>query len=158
MPKGVYERTPNMKTGKYPRTPEHIANQANSHRGHKLSTETVAHLVESLKEHRALNDVDCNCYVHSPNRRVSSLTWKLADALTKLGFRVQPEAKLGRRSIDVLLIDEWLAFEADGKYWHDINEAQFPGYHKTRDLELLKKWNLPTVRITEQEVLELEQA
>ncbi len=116
-------------------------------KGRKRPAESLA-----KKAHAKLDLPDCNCYVHSHNNKVSELTWLLADALARMGFRVQPEAMLGRRSVDALLIDEWVAFEADGEYWHKVNEGQFPGYHTIRDAELRAVWNLPTVHLTEQEV------
>ena len=110
-----------------------------------------------MQKHSQLDLVGCNCYVHSHNSKVSGLTWQLAEALTCLGFVVQPEAQIERRSIDVLLIDEWIAFEADGQYWHELNETQFPGYHEIRDNELLERHGLPTVHLTEDEVCALSE-
>lgn len=116
-------------------------------KGRKRPAESVA-----KKAHAKLDLPNCNCYVHSHNNKVSELTWLLADALAKRGFLVQPEARLGRRSVDALLLNEWIAFEADGEYWHRMNESQFPDYHQTRDAELNEIWDLPTVHLTEQEV------
>ena len=80
---------------------------------------------DKLMAHVAL-DIECRCYAHSPKPFTpSSLTWRLAETLQRLGFKIQPEAQLRRRSIDVLLIDEWLAFEADGGYWHS-NKRPIP--------------------------------
>ncbi len=111
------------------------------------SEETKRKLSERMKEHAA-QDLDCGCWVHSPNAAsVSSLTWKLSDFLVGAGFEtVIPEARIGRHIIDVLLGDEWIAFEADGKYWHD------PKKDLKRDNELQEKFQLPVVRISEEEI------
>ena len=135
-------------------SPAHIRNRRLVDRYIPWSSERKARQSAVIKRHAGL-DIECNCYVHSHNCKVSGLTWLLAEALNKMGFKVQPEANFGRRSIDVLLVDEWLAFEADGNYWHELNENQIPGYHEIRDNELLETWNLPTIRLTEQEVRDL---
>mgnify|MGYP001620038333 FL=1 len=125
-----------------------------AHKGRIKSPETRAKMSAKIftKKQRAamragtiahmMLDIECNCITHA-HSKVSKLTWLLAEALVRAGFTVQPEANIGRRSIDVLLIDEWVAFEADGGYWHNL-----PGRHsqdKKRDKELLKIWNLPKV-------------
>ncbi len=111
------------------------------------SAETKKKLSKRMKEHAA-QDLKCSCWVHSPNAAsVSSLTWKLSDFLVRAGFKIViPEARIGRHVIDALLGDEWVAFEADGKYWHNTQKDT------KRDAELQKKFQLPVVRISEAEM------
>lgn len=83
----------------------------------------------------------------------SNLSWKLAEFLVHAGFEiVVPEASFPPYTVDVLLAEEWIGFEADGTYWHDQYEVRAPGYHNKRDQTLLEKYELPIVRISEDEI------
>ena len=63
------------------------------------------------------------------------------------------EKYFGRYRIDAYLPPPYhLAFEADGKYWHTLHKQKDPGYYHRRDAYLLRKFNLPTVRLTEDEI------
>ncbi len=73
----------------------------------------------------------------------------MVDFLIQAGFdKIAIEEKFGPYSVDVLLLDEWLAFEADGTYWHEANQTNY----EARDTWLLQEHGLQTVRLTEDEV------
>ena len=61
---------------------------------------------------------------------------------------VIPEERFGKYSVDFLLAEEWLAIEVDGSYWHSVNKTDY----KARDQYLLKRFNLPVVRLSEEEL------
>jgi len=91
--------------------------------------------------------------------RSSSLTWKLAEILTVSGFEVVvPEQRFGKYVVDVLLAEDWVAFEADGVFWHDKNRLKHAGMKVNelsddeRDSRLFEEYDLPVVRLTEDEV------
>lgn len=109
---------------------------------------------EGHVRHNSLELPNCGCWVHRPwNGAISSLTWVLADFLTAAGFEIViPEAKMGRYTVDVLLAEEWIALEADGTYWHTMNEKKNPGYKERRDSYLEKMFNLPVIHLSEEEV------
>jgi hypothetical protein len=84
----------------------------------------------------------------------SSLSWTLVDFLSNAGFdNIVLEEKFGPYSVDVLLADEWLAFEADGEYWHEKNKTDYDA----RDRYLLENFGLPVVRLAEAEIREVRQ-
>ena len=81
---------------------------------------------------------------------ISSYTWKLAEVLVAAGFEVViPEQQFGHKRVDVLLGEEWLAFEADGAYHFTVERR---AYDEQRDQELLKRFALPVVRLSGAEV------
>lgn len=80
---------------------------------------------------------------------MSSLSFKLAGFLNDAGFEtIVLEQQFGPYSVDVLLADEWIAFEADGEYWHQANSTDY----EARDRWLLDRYDLPVVRLTQAEV------
>lgn len=57
------------------------------------------------------------------------------------------EKRFGRFRVDAYLPPPYhLAFEADGEHWHNKK------YDKKRDAELMKRFGLPVVRMSEQEL------
>ena len=71
----------------------------------------------------------------------------MIDFLSGAGFEVIiPEAQVGPYRIDALLAEEWIAFEADGAYWHSSASDV------TRDGRLLREHKLPVVRLSEKEI------
>lgn len=77
---------------------------------------------------------------------------QLVAFLEGAGFELRTEEQFGRFSVDVYLPEEHLAFEADGIYWHDLNDRERPGYYNRRDIYLMEKFGLPVVRITDVEL------
>ena len=63
---------------------------------------------------------------------------------------VIPEVRFGRFSVDVLLAEEWVAFEADGAGWHKDKEKD-----TKRDAWLLENFDLPVVRLSQGDIREL---
>lgn len=105
--------------------------------------------------HNSLVLPNCRCYVHGAARpyMVSSYTWKLAEALVAAGFEIViPEQQFGLKRVDVLLGEEWLAFEADGAY-HFTAERRM--YDRQRDAELYECFELPVTRLSGSEVEQL---
>jgi very-short-patch-repair endonuclease len=73
--------------------------------------------------------------------------------LTFAGFTVQPQRRFGHAVIDAYLPEHHLAFEADGDYWHarpDITTRDL-----ARDARLLKRFNLPVVRLWQSELISI---
>ena len=76
----------------------------------------------------------------------------MVDFLVEAGFDIViPEVQLGGFSVDALLAEEWVAFEADGEYWHRDRQEN----DSRRDEYLLEEFNLPVVRLTQAEIGEL---
>src|SRR3990167_229390 len=89
---------------------------------------------------------DCNCFAHNPYRHkggISPLQWKMTNFLADRFDIVIPEVRFGRFSVDVLLAEEWVAFEADGAGWHKDKEKD-----TKRDAWLLENFDLPVVRLS----------
>lgn len=71
---------------------------------------------------------------------------------------VMLEKHFGKYTADAYLPPPYhLAFEADGDYWHPMVEENRPGYYARRDAELLSRFNLPVVRLTESEIRAAEE-
>ena len=142
--KAYYEEHPEAKVA----LSETISRIQKGRLGTPHTEQTKKKLSEMNKKHAALVLPNCKCWVHSSNGfSISSLTWKLTDFLVEAGFEdVIAEQKVGRFIVDALLPNEWIAFEGDGKHWHKEE------YDKIRDEELLRDYNLPVVRLTEEEV------
>ena len=125
-------------------------------KGRKKSIEHRATISKVVKKHCQTDLPNCKCAIHNnePNYSgISSLTWMLADVLTNAGFEmVIAEEQFGRYRVDALLAEEWIGFEADG-YYHFISERQ--EYDKQRDKNILKRFGLPIVRLTGEEVKRL---
>lgn len=136
-----------------PKSPEHIAKLAALHRGHNFMT--TERRKEIANKHNSFDLPNCRCYVHGAARpyMVSSYTWMLCDVLEALGFElIIPEAQFGLYRVDALLGEEWVAFEADGNY-HFTTERR--SYDAQRDANLLKRFDLPVIRLTGSEVEQL---
>jgi len=64
---------------------------------------------------------------------------------------VRANVRFGRYEVDAYLPPPYhLAFEADGTYWH--NRPGDREANERRDAELLLEFNLPVVRLTEEEL------
>ncbi len=117
--------------------------------GYKHTEEAKRNVGLATKKHAAKNLLNCQCYMHRLSENPSKLSWKLINFLADAGFEIIiPEQRFGKYSIDVLLAEEWIAFEADGEYWHRFNKTDYAA----RDAYLLEEFNLPVVRLTEKEV------
>ncbi len=100
---------------------------------------------EIIKEH----------WARDPERRFnpgyvnpSSLGWDMIDFLTGAGFEIIiPEVQFGRYHVDALLVKEWVAFEADETHHKKIKQQD-----KLRDDYLMKKYDLPVVRLSKEDL------
>ena len=113
----------------------------------KETDERVAKYARGVREHMERCSGSCggaSCNPQNP----SSLSWTLAQFLVNAGFNIALEQRFGRYSVDVLVLDEWLAFEADGEYWHEVNKTDYDA----RDEYLLREHGLPVIRLTENEI------
>ena len=107
--------------------------------------ELLARHSEIIKEH----------WAHDPERRFnpgyvnpSFLGWNMIDFLIDAGFEIiLPEVQFGRYRVDVLLADEWVAFEADEEH-HEKTKQQ----DELRDGYLMKRYGLPVVRLSEEDL------
>jgi very-short-patch-repair endonuclease len=85
--------------------------------------------------------------------RYTSLAQRLHAILeADLGITLEPEVRFGRFSVDLYDRRHNVAYEADGRYWHDRNEAKYPGYHAERDAYLLSTFGVITIRYDEKEI------
>ena len=139
----------------HPEAREFAANLLRAMRnwGAKCSPETRRKLSAASKRHCEQN-IECGCWVHKPYLHrgdISPLQWRMLDFLAASGFRViVPETRLGRFSVDAVLGDEWVGFEADGRGWH-----QDKGRDLRRDQEIYRRWGLPIVRLSQEDINEL---
>jgi very-short-patch-repair endonuclease len=70
---------------------------------------------------------------------------------------VVPEVRFGRFSVDLYDRANHVGYEADGRYWHQRNEAKHPGYHAQRDAYLLNRFGLRIVRFDEVDIRRMAQ-
>ena len=137
----------------HPEALEKVSNQLRSMRrikGYSQSEEFKQRAREKAQNHSALDLPECKCWVHSPYKSydISPLQWRLLDFLVNAGVEIIiPEAKIGPYRIDALLVEEWVAFEADGDGWHKDKK-----HGLQRDNWLFQKYNLHVVRLTQKEV------
>ncbi len=120
-------------------------------RGRKLTTGHKENISKGMKKHVLFSE-GCNCLGCTPLRQInpSRLSWKMYDVFLSDFEIAIPEVQFGNYSVDFLLAEEWIAFEADGEYWHGRPGAQERDI--VRDAWLLKMYNLPVIRISEQEI------
>lgn len=86
--------------------------------------------------------------------RSSSIARTLVDVVLAEFPVVKEEQPFGPYRIDAYLPPPYhLAFEADGSYWHGLPGAR--ERDERRDAHLLKRFKLPTVRLTEDELVSL---
>jgi len=129
------------------------AKMSAAHRGISLSDEHRARIAEGKRRHSALDLPDCGCAFHryQRKRRASQLSQRMADVFLAEFPEVELEKVFGRYRVDAYLPPPYhLAFEADGSYWHSLPGRQ--EFDAERDVYLLEHFNLPVVRLTEEEI------
>jgi very-short-patch-repair endonuclease len=85
-----------------------------------------------------------SCYRKSNGENLLEKTIRIA--LDNIGINYIQEAKMGRYSVDFLLVDHRIALEIDGVYWHSDSKRD-----KRKDKFLTRKgWNV--IRITDKEI------
>lgn len=118
----------------------------------KVNTpKNIAKRKEGMKRHAALDLPNCGCFVHC-KIYASQLSWRMIDKFLNQFEIVIAEQRFDSYIVDAYLPEEHLAFEADGSYWHELNEKKNPGYYTTRDAYLLKHFNLPVIHLSEKEI------
>ncbi len=146
---------------------EHIAKVAALRVGTHHSAETRTKMSKSAKaltrtpEHKAnlsrgrirhQSDCDGSCGSHWCKPNGYGQTQCERDLLSLLAEfpNVHDEVTFGRYRVDAYLPDYHVAFEADGTYWHGNPESQ--ARDAKRDAYLLDEFNLPVVRLTQDEL------
>jgi len=144
------------------------AKLAASRRGKPLSDETKAKLSRALRgiqrspEYRAKMAASTSrrldhggALTIRPGNRYTKLAQHLHAHLVAQGLTLEPEVRFGRFTVDLYDRQNHVAYEADGRYWHERNEAARPGYHASRDACLRERFGLTVVRFDDQEIAAL---
>lgn len=85
--------------------------------------------------------------------RYTSLAQSLHSYLVRdNGVSLEPEVRFGRYTVDLYDRVNHVAYEADGSYWHNLNEAKRPGYHAERDRYLAERFGLTVVHFDELQI------
>ena len=118
--------------------------------GYRHTKEAKRRISKASRRHlESTEPCGCGLHIRLFRQQPSKLAWKAYDRLLQDFEIVIPEARFGRHSVDFLLAEEWLGIEIDGEYWHKGQEDR----DATRDAELLARFNLPIVRLTEEDLL-----
>ncbi len=128
---------------------EERARRAASQRLRKATPETKARLSASIK--RAYDEGRKVAHVPSC-RRYTRLAQVLHAHLTATGLTLEPEVRFGKYTVDLYDRAHHVAYEADGRYWHERNEAVRPGYHARRDAYLRDRRGLVVIHFTDAEI------
>ncbi len=89
-------------------------------------------------------------------KRYTKLAQALHAHLTSTGLTLEPEIQFGRFTVDLYDREHHVAYEADGKYWHDKQEERRPGCGAARDAYLIQHHGLKVVHFTEPEIRALK--
>lgn len=84
--------------------------------------------------------------------RYTSLAQALHAHLLASGLTLEPEVRFGRFTVDLYDREHHIAYEADGKFWHDKAEKRRPGCHVERAEYLIQFYGLKVVRFTDKEI------
>lgn len=110
---------------------------------------------ERTQKHIALDFPNCRCWPHQSRNGLlrngsTNIEVLLVNILLAEFPEVREQEQFGCYQVDAYLPPPYhLAFEADGTYWH-----RYPKRDAARDAYLLRKFNLPVVRLTEKELRE----
>ena len=122
------------------RQPPSAATRAKMSASQKLKVFTPEHRANLRKAWE-----DGRCHVVSA---YTSLARALHAHLQQQGLVLEPEIRFGRFTVDLYDREHHVAYEADGSYWHDRNEAARPGARERRDAYLAEKFGLPVVHFS----------
>ncbi len=81
----------------------------------------------------------------------TSLELALRRMLREAGFIFEEQKSFHIFVVDAYVPSHKLVFEADGSYWHELNERRNPGYHERRDKFLLTQASA-VIRLTEHDL------
>ena len=91
---------------------------------HKQVTHTLewnAAVSRGVKKHRASGCANPCCH---PTRSATSLEYALQMLLESAEFDYEAQVRFGSKRVDFYVASHNLAFEADGKYWHQDKDKQ----------------------------------
>lgn len=123
-------------------------------KGRKISEDTKKKMIEVKKLHAESNLPNCGCWAH--RRKSPTYIEIMLEKVVLADFPlVIPQKRFGRYSIDAYLPEPYhLGFEADGAYWHPIGNE----HDRKRDINLLEKFQLPIIRLSGKEILDISNA
>ena len=127
-----------------------------SSRGRSMSLEARAKISRGRRDHLTKDPNGCRCGPHlwETGQRQTQIERILCEMLLSEFPEVRSEEKFGAYRVDAYLPPPYhLAFEADGKYWHDKHEQEDPGCYSRRDEYLMENFDLPVIRLGEEELI-----
>ena len=122
--------------------------------GKKLSAKTKQRISEASKQHWKNPKLRRRMIkaMHGRQKAVrTSLEFALRRMLYEAGFMFEEQKSFQMFVVDVYVPSHNLVFEADGTYWHEVNERRNPGYHERRDKFLLTQVSA-VIRLTEHDL------
>ena len=125
-----------------------------THKGTKHTKETRLKLSKihkiRMKKHMLLKNINCKCFAHHMYSNSKLGSRMIAKFLFNFP-EVREEVQFGKYRVDAYIPPPYhLAFEADGDYWHNRPGAK--EHDKFRDKQLLERFNLYVIRITQREI------
>ena len=78
--------------------------------------------------------------------------------LSRQGLVLEPEVRFGRFTVDLYDRANHVAYEADGRHWHELAELRRPGWHGRRDAYLMDRFGLAVVHFSEPAIRAMEAA
>ena len=131
-----------------PRSAESIAKSAAKNRGRHHTPEAIAKMKVARRVAGEAGRINV-----PPSRSYTTLARTLHQYLASTsGLVLEPEVRFGRFTVDLYDRNDHVAYEANGIYWHALNEARDPGYHERRDNYLREVHGLRVVRFTDKEI------
>ena len=134
-------------------TVEHKHRMSKLMTGRKISDETRKKLsgrvvTKSTREKLA----KAMCRRLSRGFRNTVLERSLYLMLYEAGISFRAQEPIGRFLIDAFDIDNNLAWEASGSYWHSLRESQRPGYEQNRDNILRRSGIKDVIHLNEEDL------
>ena len=123
-----------------------------AHKGRRKSMQTRENM-RLAQLRRYANGCECGtCSVCMPPRSPTNLELALRRLLTEAGFRFEEQVPFHVFNVDAWVPSHCLVFEADGSYWHELNERKSPGYHARRERFLLTQGVLAVIHLDEKDL------
>lgn len=123
-----------------------------AHRGTVRSPEARAKMSEA-----AIRSFESGRRAHLPClvSRYTKLAQALHRHLASTGLRLLPEVRFGRFTVDLYDPLRHVAYEADGRYWHERAERENPGCGLRRDQYLSDHYGVRVIHFDELEIKRL---
>ncbi len=116
-----------------------------------VTIETRERLRSAVRKHIETCDDTCGSPACAPRWGPTRIENTLVEVLLAEFPEVQREARFGRYRVDAYIPPPYhIAFEADGRYWHNLPGAV--ERDAARDAWLLAEHGLPVVRLTEKDL------